>query len=571
MSREKIILLEAEGAGEVTEYCVAIGDQVSEGDSLLIVESDKASMEIPATSSGIVTKWLVEIGDDVSQHTQLAKLEELVNNCEAPQTEIADQPAISKTINAQHNINAHNLDKPEIDKNTTELIITLNTQGEGEVVGEIVEFSVAIGDEIQEGDSIMVVESDKAAMDIPAQASGVLKSWLVELGNNVSQGQQLAVLSISSQSAEHSEVQEPATLIADITTDSTLDSTATLLQMAASQPTSVKKIPNSSEAELINKQKATSSAIKTSTNKNQSVGPAARKLAREMAVDLSQIVGSAYRGRILKEDIKAFVKQQMLNPKLSDKGQAHEHTNVIASMPRIDFSQFGEIDRQEMSAIAKATAAHMTRCWLNIPHVTLADEADITDLEVFRANIDPKEISLERKPTILPFIVMIIAKALRKYPIFNSSLDPDTQQIIIKKYINIGIAVDTPAGLLVPVIRNADKLSISELTLQINDLAHKAKNRKLSIEEMTGGCFTVSSLGPIGGTGFTPIVNGPEVAILGVASAQTKPVWDGDKFEPRKKLPLCLSFDHRVINGADAGKFMAMINSYIAQVAKVIL
>ena len=214
----------------------------------------------------------------------------------------------------------------------------------------------------------MVVESDKAAMDIPAQASGILTSWLVELGNNVSQGQQLAVLSISSQSAE----QEPAPLIADKTTDNT----ATSSKMAVSQPTPVKKTANSSEAQLINKQKTSSSAIKTSTNKNQSVGPAARKLAREMAVDLSKIVGSAYRGRILKEDIKAFVKQQILNPKLSDKGQADENTNVIASLPRIDFSQFGEIDRQEMSAIAKATAAHMTRCWLNIPHVTLADEAD---------------------------------------------------------------------------------------------------------------------------------------------------------------------------------------------------
>jgi pyruvate dehydrogenase E2 component (dihydrolipoamide acetyltransferase) len=549
MNSEKIIKLEAEGEGEVVEYCVAIGDTVIQGDSLLVLESDKATMEIPATMSGVVTKWLVNIGDSISQEAELALMS--TSALEPEQQSASDTLPSDQKVDAEAAIGICAKDNKFLPKNsgpavTKDVIISLDAEGEGEVV----EYSVAVGDELEEGTAILVVESDKAAMDIPTSNNGILKKWLVDIGDSVSQGDQLAIISVTSE-PQIASVDEHQFVIEN---KSTARKTIAL--------------PASSQGEVSHTE--VSEHDVSVSNRRTSAGPAVRKLAREMAVDLSLVVGSAYRGRVLKEDVKSFVKCQMLNGH-AQKDAIFSTSQAIAPLPSIDFSQFGEIEKHDMSAIAKATAAHMTRCWLNIPHVTLHDEVDITELEAFRSSIDPAEFKLERKPTILPFIVMIVAKALRKHPKFNSSLDPERQQLIYKKYVNIGIAVDTPAGLLVPVIRNADTLSISELSVRINDLAVKAKNRKLSVDEMTGGCFTISSLGPIGGTGFTPIVNGPEVAILGVASAEVKPVWDCESFKPRKKLPLCLSFDHRVINGADAGKFMAMIHQYIEQIGKIIL
>ena len=525
MSSELIIKLDAEGQGEVIEYSVAIGDTVSEGDSLLVVESDKASMDIPATRSGVVTKWLVEIGSNVSQGAELAMID-------ATQVTIAEMTATAAT-------QCNGIAAPGEPNTVVETTMLQPAEG----AGEVVEYSAAIGDSLSEGEALLLVESDKAAMDIPTSSAGILTKWLVEIGDQVSQGQQLAVITV----------------------------TAEQVSMAASMTTAavpVAEMPKTSSVTVTPQNKAVTATTAPVTNENSSMsaGPAARKLAREMAVDLSRVTGSSYRGRILKEDIKAFVKQQLLSvPASTVVGSA------IAPFDEIDFSQFGDIETKKMSGMAKATSAHMTRCWLNIPHVTLTDEVDITELEAFRGSFKPEQFQLQKKPTILPFIIMIIAKALRKFPQFNCSIHPDGQQIIYKQYINIGIAVDTPAGLLVPVIRDADKMSISELAQQINTLADRAKNRKLSAADMSGGCFSISSLGPIGCTGFTPIINGPEVAILGVASAEMKPVWDGQSFIPRKKLPLCLSFDHRVINGADAGKFMSMIRQHMEQISQIIL
>ncbi|MCJ8338911.1 MAG: 2-oxo acid dehydrogenase subunit E2 [Pseudomonadales bacterium] len=539
MSSELIIKLDAEGEGEVIEYSVAIGDTINEGDSLLVVESDKASMDIPATRSGVVSKWLVEIGSNVSQGAELAMITAAQTSTQqdtikaaAERAEIA-APEESTVATVQQVADSASNDAV----GSREIIISLDAEG----AGEVVEYSAAIGDSLSEGQALLLVESDKAAMDIPTSSAGILTKWLVQIGDQVSQGQQLAIITVTA---------EQTSIAARVT--------------AAAVP--VTEVPETSETSVTPQQKtviATTTPV-ASINSSISAGPAARKLAREMAVDLSRVTGSTYRGRILKEDIKAFVKQQMLSV---------PSNTAVASAPfdEIDFSQFGDIETKKMSGMARATSAHMTRCWLNIPHVTLSDEVDITELEAFRASFKPEEFQLLKKPTILPFIIMIIAKALRKFPQFNCSIHPDGQQIIYKQYINIGIAVDTPAGLLVPVIRDADKMSISELVQQVNNLADRAKNRKLSAADMSGGCFSISSLGPIGGTGFTPIINGPEVAILGVASAETKPVWDGQSFIPRKKLPLCLSFDHRVINGADAGKFLGMVRQYMEQIGKIIL
>ncbi|EPJ51781.1 MAG: hypothetical protein OFPI_16350 [Osedax symbiont Rs2] len=526
MSSELIIKLDAEGEGEVIEYSVAIGDTINQGESLLVVESDKASMDIPATCSGVVTKWLVDIGSNVSQGVELAMITTLQPTINAAQATIPkDEPAdVVEAITAT----------------SSEIIISLEAEG----AGEVVEYSAAIGDNLSAGQALLLVESDKAAMDIPSSSAGVLTKWLVEIGDQISQGQQLAIITVAAEQATATSIIAEAEAEAD---------PVTLTPKVANITTE----PRQKVAVVVNKSSV------------MSAGPAARKLAREMAVDLSRVSGSALRGRILKQDVKAFVKQQLLSP--SNNTAVAVTASAIAPFDEIDFSQFGDIETKAMSGMARATSAHMTRCWLNIPHVTLSDEVDITELEAFRSSFKPEQFGLHKKPTILPFIIMIIAKALRKFPQFNCSIHPDGQQIIYKQYINIGIAVDTPAGLLVPVIRDADKKSISELAQQINSLAERAKNRKLSVVDMSGGCFSISSLGPIGGTGFTPIINGPEVAILGIASAQMKPVWNGEDFIARKKLPLCLSFDHRVINGADAGKFMSMVRQYIQQIGKILL
>ncbi|MCJ8297723.1 MAG: 2-oxo acid dehydrogenase subunit E2 [Pseudomonadales bacterium] len=541
MSSELIIKLDAEGEGEVIEYSVAIGDTVTEGDSLLVVESDKASMDIPATRSGVVRKWLVEIGSNVSQGAELAMITAVLTS--TPQDTIVTAtdcaeiaaPEAATVATVQQVADPASNDAA----GSSEIIISLDAEG----AGEVVEYSAAIGDSLSEGQALLLVESDKAAMDIPTSSAGILTKWLVQIGDQVSQGQQLAIITVTA---------EQANIAASITTAAI--PVTEVLETSATTVTPQKIAVISTTTPVASK------------NSSISAGPAARKLAREMAVDLSLVTGSTYRGRILKEDIKAFVKQQMLSvPSNTAVGSA------ISPFDEIDFSRFGDIETKTMSGMARATSAHMTRCWLNIPHVTLSDEVDITELEAFRASFKPEEFQLQKKPTILPFIIMIIARALRKFPQFNCSIHPDGKQIIYKQYINIGIAVDTPAGLLVPVIRDADKMSISELAQQVNNLADRAKNRKLSAADLSGGCFSISSLGPIGGTGFTPIINGPEVAILGVASAEIKPVWDGQSFIPRKKLPLCLSFDHRVINGADAGKFMAMVRQYMEQIGKIIL
>ena len=417
--------------------------------------------------------------------------------------------------------------------------------------GDVVEFCIQIGDAISEGDSILVLESDKASMEVPSDISGSLVEWMVSTGDTVETGTPLAVIEVA---------ESVPAVVAEAPSE--------LIQPVSGRVVEFERAPVSVEP---NKLASPTPAVARDTSilVNSGpvyAGPATRKLARELGVDLSLVMGTGKRSRIIKGDVKQFVKSRMTNPV-----QTMAVGSGIPAIPAQDFSRFGEIDTVDLSGIAKATFAHMTRCWLNIPHVTLFDEADVTDLEAFRKMINPDQHGLDKKPSILPFIVMFAARALRKYPQFNSSLHPNGEQIIYKDYVNIGVAVDTPAGLVVPVIKDADKKSISELTQAIQTLAAKARGRKLKPEDMQGGCFTVSSLGASGGTGFTPIINGPEVAILGVAKSAIKPVWDGAEFQPRQQLPLCLSFDHRVINGADAGRFMAMLNQCLSHMGNALL
>ncbi|WP_162224919.1 2-oxo acid dehydrogenase subunit E2 [Neptunomonas antarctica] len=433
--------------------------------------------------------------------------------------------------------------------------------------GDVIEFCLQVGDQVSIGDSMIVIESDKASMEIPSSVEGTVVEWLIEMGDSIEKGRPLARVDTSVETQVELKTERSGNDVSDINverpiiTNLSIDNTAMISVQSVDAP--AKKVVGST----------LNTPLLIDVVGSIYAGPATRKFARELGVDLSRVTGSGTRSRILKDDVKQFVKHCLTQPldNVASGALPGLAQRGIPTFPEVDFSRFGPVEERALSGIAKATSAHMTRCWLNIPHVTLSDEVDITDLEAFRATINPDVYGLEKKPTLLPFIIMIVAKALRKYPQFNTSLHVDGERIIYKDYVHIGVAVDTPAGLVVPVIRDADKKSISELAKALADLVVKANARKLKAEDMQGGCFTVSSLGVSGGTGFTPIINGPEVAILGVARSSIKPVWDGQVFIPRKQLPLCLSFDHRVVNGGDAGRFMVMLHQCLAQIGNTIL
>jgi len=412
---------------------------------------------------------------------------------------------------------------------------------------DVIEVLVKAGDVISEGDSLIALETDKASMEVPAPKGGTVKSVSISAGATCNEGDVILMLEVAGSAA----VAAPA-------------AAAPAPAAAAPAPAAPAKAAPAASATTVNQ------ALE---QKNRSVhaGPAVRAIAREFGVDLSLVSGTGRRGRIVKEDVQNFVKTSLKALAEKPAGGSVVAGAGIPAIPAIDFSQFGEIEMQKMSKVAKVTAANMTRCWLNVPHVTQFDKADITDLEAFRKEMKDAAAKEGVKLTPLPFIIKAVAQALKENPKFNASLHADGEHIVLKKYINVGLAVDTPNGLMVPVIKDADKKSIYQLSLEANELAGKAKDRKLKPNEMQGGCFTISSLGGIGGTGFTPIVPAPEVGILGVSKADIEPRWNGKEFAPRLMLPLCLSYDHRAINGGDAGRFLTYLNSLLSDIRRLVL
>lgn len=409
----------------------------------------------------------------------------------------------------------------------------------------VIEVLVKAGDVIAEGDSLIALETDKASMEVPAPKGGTVKSVSISAGATCNEGDVILTLEVAG-------------------------SAAVAAPVAAAAPAPAAAAP----APAAPAKAAPAAVDQALEQKNRTVhaGPAVRAIAREFGVDLSQVSGTGRRGRVVKEDVQNFVKASL--KALAEKPAAGGGVvtgSGIPAVPAVDFSQFGEIELQKMSKIAKVTAANMTRCWLNVPHVTQFDKADISDLEAFRKEMKDAAAKQGVKLTPLPFIIKAVAQALKENPKFNASLHADGEHIVLKKYINIGLAVDTPNGLMVPVIKDADKKSIYQLSLEANELAAKAKDRKLKPNEMQGCCFTISSLGGIGGTGFTPIVPAPEVGILGVSKADIEPRWNGKEFEPRLMLPLCLSYDHRAINGGDAGRFLTYLNSLLSDIRRLVL
>jgi pyruvate dehydrogenase E2 component (dihydrolipoamide acetyltransferase) len=516
----------AEGV-EVIEISVNLGDVIAEGDSIVVLETDKASMEIPADKAGKVVAIKVNLGDKVSQDSILLEVE--AEGAEAPAPQVA-APVVVAPVAPTPVVTA-----------SAEITLVVPDIGGAEAV-EVIEISVKVGDEVAEGDSLIVLETDKASMEIPAEAAGKIISLAVNVGDKLSQGSIIGLLASAGGA-----VAAPAAPVKAEAAPAPVAAPAPKLEAPKAAPVATAVAEQSGDVYA---------------------GPAVRKLARQLGVDMGKLSGTGPRGRLLKDDVRSYVKPIV---QAAQSGASFGGSGIPV-LPVVDYSKFGEIEIVKMSKIKKLTADAMVRSWLNVPRITQFDDADITDLEVFRNSMKAEAEKRGSKLTPLPFIVKAVAAALVAEPSFNVSVHQDGESIVHKKFVNIGIAVDTPNGLLVPVVRNVDKKGLFELADEINVLAKKARDGKLTPAEMQGGCFTISSLGAMGGNGFTPMVSAPtEVGILGVSRAQMKPVWNGKEFIPRNMLPLSLSYDHRAVNGADAGRFMTYLVSVIGDLRRLLL
>ena len=559
---------------EVIELCVSPGDVIELEQSLIVLESDKATMDVPSPKAGIITALLVKEGDAVSEGSAIVEIELSENDsaadpqAEEPVEELAENTGVetgtdieeeSLTIEDKESVSEQKLESDEHSSAAVvERMVTIPDTGTEEAV-EVIELPVSPGDQLVEGDSILVVETDKATMEIPVAFGGEVLKILVKEGDKVNSGDEVAVMSTaSSVSAEASAGDAPA---AQVSKEGPSEKHSSENSGVAKDQESALGSAENKQIISDNNQKPDDDGVPdTSVGAEVYAGPASRALARELGVDLHNVKGSGPKGRILKEDLHNYVKTAVAKAESgSSLGSAGA---AIPAVPDVDFAKFGEIEAIPLQKIQKLTAANMHRSWLNVPHVTQFDEADITDLEDFRKGLKGEAEKRGARLTPLPFLLKACAHALVDNPEFNRSITSDGETFIQKKYVHIGVAVDTPRGLVVPVIRDVDTKGLWQLANEVNDMAAKARDGKLSAAEMQGGCFTISSLGAIGGNGFTPIVNTPEVGILGVSKSQVKPVWNGSEFMPRMMLPLSISYDHRVINGADCGRFF----TYLVQV-----
>jgi pyruvate dehydrogenase E2 component (dihydrolipoamide acetyltransferase) len=539
----------AEGA-EVIELLVAVGDSVAIDQGLIVLESDKASMEIPSTVAGTVVELLVAEGQELAEGAPIAVIEVAGEGAaEEPAPLMTQEPAPAAPESTAQEAPPEPISEPEeaSAEPAAEQLVVVPDIGTDEAV-DLIEIAVSVGDIVAEGDSIVVLESDKASMEVPAPFAGEVIKVLVEEGAAVSQGDDLLLLRPAPGAAP-----APASPPAEAAS-----------KPAASEPSAPAP---AATAEPATDAPAAPAEEPVAAASGVYAGPAVRKLAREFGIDLAQVSGSGPRGRLLKEDLHNFVKQRLQQP-----SPAPGAAGVgLPAIPDVDFSRFGEVEVTQRSKLDKLTATNMQRSWLNVPHVTQFDDADITDLEAFRASLKAEAERRGTRLTPMPFLLKACAVALRDNPKFNSSLADGGDSLVYKQYIHIGMAVDTPAGLMVPVLRDVDKKTVWELADEVLEMAGKARERKLSPADMQGGCFTISSLGNIGGRGFTPIVNAPEVGILGVSRAELQPVWDGEAFVPRKMLPLSLSYDHRVINGGDAGRFLTGLVGLLQDIRQLVM
>ncbi len=523
---------------EVIEILVSLGDAVNAEQALIVLETDKATMEIPAEAAGVIKNLSVKVGDKVSSGDVFGELDGDVSDAKEKATETAPV-AEQKTTEAPVK-NTVESAPPQTAEPAAAVDIVIPDLGGSEQV-EVIEIQVSAGDEIDAKQTVLVLESDKASMEIPAGQAGTVISVAVKTGDKVSAGHVMLKLQPAAGRAASAENNAAESVAAEVApTEKTVQTTAA----AATTPAADVR---SSAAEV-------------------HAGPAVRKLAREFGVDLSQVSGSGPKQRITKDDIQRYVKQRLSSAPASVPGGSG-----IPAVPVVDFAKFGAVSESPLNNIKRATARAMTTAWLNVPQVTQFDQADITDLEHYRKQQNERYARQGIKFSIVPFVLKAIAKALEDFPSFNASLSADGEKLILKHYVHVGVAVDTPKGLLVPVIHDVNQKSVTQITQELTDKAKLARLGKLPLADMQGGCFSLSSLGGIGGTAFTPIVNPPEVAILGLSKALMQPVWDGSVFVPRLMLPLSLSYDHRVIDGAEAARFSQRLVMYLQDLRDVLM
>ncbi|MBC8946080.1 pyruvate dehydrogenase complex dihydrolipoyllysine-residue acetyltransferase [Xenorhabdus indica] len=500
---------------EVTEIMVKAGDTVEAEQSLITVEGDKASMEVPSPQAGVVKEIKVAVGDKVETGKLIMIFEAAPVQQEAAPVAAFPVVAESKEVAV-----------PDI--------------GGDEV--EVTEIMVKVGDTITEEQSLITVEGDKASMEVPAPFAGTVKEIKIAVGDKVKTDSLIMVFEVAGATPAAAPAAAPA---------------------PAAEPAKAAPAPVASQPAESKNEFAENDAYVHAT-------PVIRRLAREFGVNLAKVKGTGRKGRILREDVQAYVKDAI---KRAEAAPAGGSLPGMLPWPKVDFSKFGEIEEVEMSRIQKISGANLSRNWVMIPHVNLFDEADITEVEEFRKqqNKEAEKKQLGVKITPLVFVMKAAAKALEAMPRFNSSISEDGQKLILKKYVNIGIAVDTPNGLVVPVFKDVNKKGIVELSRELAEVSKKARAGKLTASDMQGGCFTISSLGGIGTTGFAPIVNAPEVAIMGLSRSSMKPVWNGKEFVPRLILPMSLSFDHRVIDGADGARFITYINQLMSDIRHLVM
>ena len=541
---------------EVIEVLVAVGDTIKAEQSLITVESDKASMEIPASQGGVVKSISVKVGDKVAEGAVVLEVEAAEADAGAAKEEApkAESKPAAKEEPKQAAAAASKAEASAPAAASGPVEIEVPDIGDFKEV-EVIEVMVAVGDTIKAEQSLITVESDKASMEIPASQGGVVKEVKVKVGDKVAKGSVVVVVEGGAQAAApaaNSEAAAPAAK-SEAKAEAKPEAAASSAPAARPAPAAALEDANLKPGQLPH------------------ASPSVRKFARELGVNLSKVKGTGPKERITADDVRGFVKQALsAAPAAAAAGGSADGAALgLLPWPKVDFTKFGPIEAKPLSRIKKISGANLHRNWVMIPHVTNNDEADITDLEALRVTLNKENEKSGIKVTMLAFLIKAVVAALKKFPEFNASLDGDN--LVLKQYYHIGFAADTPNGLVVPVIRDADKKGILQIAQEMTDLSKKARDGKISPAEMQGGCFSISSLGGIGGTSFTPIINAPEVAILGVSRSSHKPVWDGKQFVPRLMVPLSLSYDHRVIDGASAARFNAYLGALLADFRRIAL
>lgn len=545
---------------EIIEVLVKAGDVVSKEDPLLTLESDKASMEIPSPQAGTVEEVKVALGDRINKGDLIVTLA-VTESAEpvAPSADAALDQAPATVATAEPAPAPETTPAPAVETSAVREILLPDIGDFHDV--EVIEVLVAPGDVVGAEQSLLTLESDKASMEIPSPFGGAVQAVLVAVGDRINRGD--PIVTVATADAEVAD----AAPSADTTSPSPSPAPAAATQPPAESLAATPRLPGEKEQ----LRRPVIARPSDAPPGKAHASPGVRRFARELGVDLYYVPGSGPKGRVIKEDVQAYVKRALAEGSSAQTPVASGGGLQLPSMPEIDFAKFGEIERRELGRIKKLSGAHLHRAWLNVPHVTQFDEADITELEAFRKGQKDQAVKAGVKLTFMPFLMKALCKSLAEFPQFNASLSADGEKLILKKYMHIGVAVDTPNGLVVPVIRDVDQKGVFALAGELGEVSGRAREGKLSPTDMQGGCLSISSLGGIGGTQFSPIVNAPEVAILGISRASMQPQWDGEAFVPRLMMPFSLSYDHRVIDGAEGVRFTQYLASLLSDIRRLLL